>query len=60
MGHIQVYAPTFGHDDSEVNHFNKQLQETIDQTPKRDILVVQKDWNAEVGKDALADWGEIC
>ena len=54
---IQVYAPTSGHDDSEVDHFYQKLQETIDQTPKKDILVVQGDWNAKVGKDAQADWG---
>ena len=52
---IQVYAPTSGHDDSEVDHFYQKLQETIDQTPKKDILVVQGDWNAKVGKDAQAD-----
>ena len=40
---IQVYAPTSGHDDSEVDHFYQKLQETIDQTPKTDILVVQGD-----------------
>ena len=57
---IQVYAPTSGHDDSEVDHFYQQLQETIDKTPKKDILVVQGDWNAKVGKDAQADWGEVC
>ena len=34
---IQVYAPTSGHDDSEVDHFYQQLQETIDQTPKKDF-----------------------
>ena len=49
---IQVYAPTSTHDDSEVDHFYQQLQETINQTPKKDILVVQGDWNAKVGKDA--------
>ena len=54
---IQVYAPTSGHDDSEVDHFYQKFQETIDQTPKKDILVVQWDWNAKVGKDAQADWG---
>ena len=37
---IQVYAPTSGHDDSEVDHFYQQLQETIDQTPKKDILEI--------------------
>ena len=43
---IQVYALTYGHDESEVAHFYQQLQETIDQTLKKDILVVQWDWNA--------------
>ena len=57
---IQVYAPISCHDDSAVDHFYQQLQETIDQTPKKDILVVQGDLNAKVGKDAQADWGEVC
>ena len=56
---IQVYASTCGHDDSEVNHFYQQLQETIDRTPKKYILVVQGDWNAKGGKDAQADWGQV-
>ena len=57
---IQVYAPTPGHDNSEVDHIYQRLQETIDKTPKKDILVVQGDWNAKVVKDAQADWGEVC
>ena len=57
---IQVYAPTSDYDDCEVDHVYQQLQETKDQTPKTDILVVQRDWNAKVGKDAQADWGEVC
>ena len=57
---IQVYAPTSGHDDSEVDHFYQQVQETIDQKPNKDSLVVQGKWNAKVGKDAKADWGEVC
>ena len=44
----------------EVDHFYQQLQETIDKTPNKDILVVQGDCNANVGKDARADWGEVC
>ena len=52
--------PTSGHNDSDVDHFYQQLQETLDQTPKKDILVVQRDWNAKIGKDAKADWGEVC
>ena len=52
---IQVYAPTSGHDDNEVDNFYRQLQEIIDQTPNKDNLVVQGDWNAKVGRDAQAD-----
>ena len=47
-------------DDSEVDHFHQKLQETIHQPPKKDILVVQGDWNAKVWKDAQADWGKVC
>ena len=57
---VQIYAPTSGHDDHEVDHFYQQLQKTIGQTPKKDILVVQGDWNAKVGKDTQADWREVC
>ena len=57
---IQVYAPTSGYDDSDVDHFYQQLLETIVQTPNKDILVVQVDWNAKVGKVAQADWEEVC
>ena len=52
---IQVYAPSSGHDDSEVDHFYLQLQETIDKTQKKEILVVHGDWKSKVGKDAQAD-----
>ena len=49
---IQVYAPTSDYDDSEVEDFYGQLQEVIEETPKKDNLVVLGDWNAKVGKDA--------
>ena len=57
---IQVYAPTSGNDDNDVDNFYRQLQEIIDQTPKKDILVVQGDWNVKVGRDEQADWGDVC
>ena len=57
---IQVYAPTFSYDDSEVDEFCRELQSLVDQTPKQDILVVQGDLNAIVGEDAQEDWGEVC
>ena len=38
---IQVYPPTSGRNDNEVDHFYQQLQETIDQTTKRGNSVAQ-------------------
>ena len=57
---IQVYAPTSSFDDSEVDEFYRELQSLVDQTPKKDILVVLGDWNAKVGEDAKEDLGEVC
>ena len=47
---IQVYAPTSGHDDSEVDHFYQQLQKTIDQTPKKDIQVYKRIGMLKMGR----------
>ena len=55
---VQAYAPTSDYDDSKIEEFYDQLQN--DQTPKKDILVVQGDWNAKVGKDACGHWQGIC
>ena len=55
---VQVYAPTLDYDDYETE-FCDQLQNVIDQTPKKDILVVQREWNAKVGKDACGNWQSI-
>ena len=52
--------PIPGHDDNEVDNCYRQFQKIIDQTPKKDILVVQGDWNAKVGRDSQADWGDVC
>ena len=39
--------------------FYDQLQNVIDQTPKKDILVVQEDCNANVGRNACGNWQGI-
>ena len=38
---VQAYALTSDYDDNEVEQFYDQLQNVVDQTPKKDILVVQ-------------------
>ena len=57
---VQVFAPTSDYDDKEIEEFYDQLQNVVDQTPKKGILVVQGDWNAKVGKDACGNWQGIC
>ena len=57
---IQVYAPTSDYDDSEVEDFYGQLQEVIEETPKKENLIVLGDWNEKVGKDAQNNWQDIC
>ena len=57
---IQVYAPTSDHEDDEIEEFYNQLQNTIDKVNKKDILIIQGDWNAKVGGDALKDWSRFC
>ena len=52
---VQAYAQTSDYDDNEIEEFYDQLQNVIDQTPKKDILFVQGDWNAKVGRDACGD-----
>ena len=44
----------------EIEEFYDQQQNVIDETLKKDILVVQGDWNAKVGKDACENWQGIC
>ena len=57
---VQAYAPTSDYDDNKIEEFYDQLQNVIDQTPKKDILVAQGDWNAIVGRDACGNWQGIC
>ena len=53
---VQAYAPATDYDDEKIEGFYEQLQEVVDQIPKKDILIVQGDWNAKVGKDACKNW----
>ena len=57
---IQAYAPTTDYNDDQVEEFYTQLQEIIDKVDKKDILIIQGDWNAKVGADALEDWSNFC
>ena len=46
---IQAYAPTSNAEEDEVERFYEDLQDHLDLTPKKDILVIIGNWNAKVG-----------
>ena len=45
---IQVYLPTTDHKDEEVEEIYDQIFRVIENTSKRDYLIVQGDFNAKI------------
>ena len=46
---IQVYVPTSNAEETEVEWFYEDLQDFLELTPKKDVLFIIGDWNAELG-----------
>ena len=46
---IQVYAPTSNVEEAEVERLYEDLQDLLELTPKKDVLLIIGDWNAKVG-----------
>ena len=46
---IQVYAPTSNAEEAEVEQFYEDLQDLLELTPKKDVLLIIGYWNAKVG-----------
>ena len=46
---IQVCPPTSNAEEAEVEQFYEDLQDLLEQTPKKDVLFIIGDWNAKVG-----------
>ena len=46
---IQVYAPTRNAEEAEVEWFYEELQNLLERTPKKGVLLIIEDWNAKVG-----------
>ena len=44
---IQVYALTSNAEEAE--QFYEDLQDLLELTPKKDVLLIKGDWNAKVG-----------
>ena len=45
---IQVYAPTSNAEEAEVERFYEDLQNLWELTPRKDVLFIIGDWNAQV------------
>ena len=50
---IQVYAPTSNAEEAEVEPFYEDLQDLLELTPKKDVLFIIGDWNANVGSQEI-------
>lgn len=46
---IQVYAPTTNAEEAEIEDFYANLQQFLDETPKKDAIFIIGNWNAKVG-----------
>ena len=46
---VQVYGLTGNTEEAEVEWFCEDLQDLLELTPKKDVLFIIADWNAEVG-----------
>ena len=44
---IQAYAPTSNAEEAEVEWFCEDLQDLLELTPKKDVLLITGDWNAK-------------
>ena len=51
---IQLYAPTSNTEEAEVERFYEDLQDLLELTPKKDVLFILGDWNANVGSQEIS------
>ena len=52
---VQVYAPTSNATEEKSEDFYNELETVLTNIPKKDILIVQGDWNAKIAPDAYPD-----
>ena len=50
---IQVYASTSNAEEAEVEPFYEDLQDLLELTPPKDVLLIIGDWNAKVGSQEI-------
>ena len=50
---IKVYAPTTDAKESEADQSYEDLEDLLEQTPKRDVLLISGDWYAKEGSQEI-------
>ena len=50
---MQAYAPTSNAKNAEVEQFCEDLQDFLELTLKKDVLLITGDWNANVGSQVI-------
>ena len=50
---IQAYAPNINTEEAEVEQFYEDLQDLLELTPRKDVLLITGDWNAKVGSQEI-------
>ena len=50
---IQAYAQTSNAEEAEVERFCEDLQDLLELTPKKDVLLIIGDWNTKVGSQEI-------
>ena len=50
---IQAYAPTSNAEEAEVERSYEDLQDLLELTPKKDVLLIIQYWNAKVGSQEI-------
>ena len=52
---IQVYAPTSNTEEAETEWFYEDLEDLLELTSKKDVLLIIGDWNAKVGSQEITE-----
>ena len=50
---IQVYVPTTNAEEAEAKWFYEDLQDLLELTPKKNVLLITGDWNAKLGNEEI-------
>ena len=50
---VQVYVPTSNAEEAELERLYEDLQDLLELTHKKDVLLIIGDWNAKVGSQEI-------